>query len=213
MDEIFLKERHFDDRAGIPEAYCSDMLQHGVVQRVTEKMAQEASDELRRHATHVYLQRDMSGDCLLEGMTPFLAEVSERLIWFDAEMDATTYSELMQSFAGATGGEWSRGGVANDIMVDDETGGYRITLEFEVHGEQIHREWITLSPGWVDNDFLELINRMSNPHLDGEFLNIPMHDQTMLFAYLPHPVAHNLHMLIDRLEHEYSDFVTFARKL
>lgn len=187
------------------------LLQHGIIQEITEEMKRQAGEELQRHATSSYLQSwGVSSVCLLEALIHFLPETPQRLVWFDAEMDASTYEDLVRRFAAATSGEWSPGQVEYSATADKNVGDVHCTLDFDVRGAAIHGEWTTPRLKWVANDFLDLIEHTAQTHLSGEFVTIPMHDQTMLFAYLPHLCVRDLEALLDLLEHQYPDFVTFA---
>ncbi len=192
------------------ERIAQIVLQHGIIPQITEEVMRQASEDLHRHATGPYLQRWMSPACLLEALTPFLADTHERLVWFDAEMDATTYVDLVRRFAAATDGEWSPEQVEEDVIADKNRRDFHFTVDLDVRGAAIHGEWTTSSLKWVAEDFLDLIESVAQTHLSGEFVDIPMHDQTRLFAYLPHPCVQDLQALLDQLEHEYPDFVTFA---
>ena len=185
------------------------LLQHGIIPQITEEMMRQAGEELHRHVTSPYPPWGISSACLLEALVPFLTETSERLLWFDAEMDSDTYADLVRRFAAATGGEWAPERMEIDVIADKYTNDFQFTLDVEVRGEVIHGEW-TDSSKWAAEGFLDLIERIAQTHLSGAFVDIPMHDQTMLFAYLPHPCVRDLEALLDLLEHEYPDFVTFA---
>ncbi len=191
------------------ERFAQILLRHGIIPQITEEMMRQASEELQRHATSSYLQPRISFACLLEALDPFLTETPERLVWFDAEMDSDTYADLIRRFAAATGGEWAPERMEFDVIADKHTNDFQITLDVEVRGEVIHGEW-TDSSKWVSEGFLDLIERIAQTHLSGAFVDIPMHDQTMLFAYLPHPCVRDLQALLDQIEHEYPDFVTFV---
>ncbi|GCE27670.1 hypothetical protein KDA_31540 [Dictyobacter alpinus] len=187
------------------------LLQYGIIQKVTAEMKRHAGEELHRHATGSYLQRwEVSSACLLETLRHFLPEAPQRLVWFDAEMDDSAYEDLVRRFAAATSGEWSPEQVEYSVNADKNVGDFHCTLDVDVRGAAIHGEWTTPSLKWVANDFLDLIEHIAQTHLSGGFVAIPMHDQTMLFAYLPHSCVRDLAALLDLLEHQYPDFVTFA---
>ena len=188
------------------------LLQYGITQQITEEMIRTASELLQRHATDSYLQRwGISPRCLLEALIPFLPETPLRFVWFDAEMDGPTYAEIVRGFANATSGEWVPQQVAYDVVANEGADSYRLTVDFDVCGEPIHGEWTRWSLKWIEDGFLDLMKNIAGTHLSGEFVEIPTHDQTMLFAYLPRQLARKLQILLDQLEQEYADFVMLAQ--
>lgn len=195
------------------ERLAQILLQHSIIARITEEMMRQAHDDLRLHATGAYHQWSMSASCLLEALIPWLDQTPQRLVWFDAEMDATTYEDLMRAFAAATGGEWLPEPMTSDVSQDQNTGDFQFTIDFAMHGAAIHEEWASTSLGWVAPGFLTVIERIAATYLSGEFVEIPMHDQTMLFAYMPRLCVQELQALIGQLEQEYPDFMTLAHTL
>ena len=185
------------------------LLQHGIIKKITEEMMRKASEDLHRHATSPYLQRWISPACLLEALDPFLLETPERLVWSMQKWirrPTRTWCDASRLLRGRI--RWGLERMEFDV-ISVHTYDYQFTLDIEVRGEVMHGEW-TDSGKWVAEGFLDLIERIAQRHLSGAFVDIPMHDQTMQFAYLPNLCVRDLEALLDQLEQEYPDFVTFA---
>ncbi len=188
--------------------------QGGLITHVTQKVIQQASDELRRLFSHEDMEGEWTVYEVLNVLSLFIAEEPNHCVWYDGERiyDDEDYAHLMQEYADATVGEWIPENLSSARSYE-EGGKECDIIDFDFRGIHFHWEFNASGSDWVDPAFLDLVEQFSRTYLEGEFFEVPTHDQTACFYYLPHRTVASLIIIMEQIEQHFANFDAFVEAL